>query len=1010
MHIKTLNDPILMRSKNIAACVYSSLASASHVFIVLSGDVAFSGSVDQYDLADKFLRSIHDAIQQEKSIPVSFIIVPGNHDCDFSQDSSVRKILVKNVVDTNGHEVDTSVIETCTAVQKPFFEFRKTLEGDSSADDDLLWRSRNFEIEGKTLRFECLNVSWASTLSETQGRLYFPIDRYSCKKTNDVDVRILVLHHPLNWFSQSIYRPFKSFIHQISDVIISGHEHMGNVGIIDEVESGKSSFIEGCVLHNEKDLKDSSFNLAVINFNKKQFITTRYNWDGSRYNVKEEGTWSDYHELPLKKTNPFTISEFFQKDVLDDPGAFFKHPGRSNITLSDIFIYPDLRQKNNIDESHRIIVNSVKLLTPEMTASGILIEGEEKAGCTSLLYQLYRKYHEGGFIPLLLRGTYLRKANETEIEALIKREIGIQYGKDQITAFDQLPSSQKLLLLDDFDDGPLKAVDARICILSVLKKRFGHLVVTVNAMFEMREMLDGDKSRVLASLEHYQIQPFGYARRSELIERWYSLDNDGTVDEATFLARCDQAERLMNVVMTKTVIPSVPLYLLTLLQSLEAGRSGDFKDSALGYYYQYLLTEAFQNAGAKPDKLTELFHYAAHLAAEFYIKKMHELSESELRDFNTRFSKKWHTVDFKPRIDMLINARVLRRVGEDYAFRYPYIYYYLKGQYLSENLHDITTRAYIGHCCQHLYVRDNANTVLFLAHHTNDDYVINKIAEALHGLFQNCSPVKFNGDTIGIQNLIEDAPKLSYSGESPEQYRKRKRDIQDNYDDGYDGLMEREEESEVLSLIAQITMLLKATEILGQVLKNQYAKIRRKRKCVLLEELFNGPLRALRDFYNYCEKNPDSLVAEIDAVIKRKGAVVDEEKHKNIARKVVASIVQMLSFAFLLHAAQGANSDSLNEDVQSVVKINGTLAFKLIDLFIHLDSPKAIPRQKLKQLWKESEKELIAARLIRIMVLHRLYMFKTTEQDMQWLSEKLKIDIKKQHSITYVESKQRLIK
>ena len=89
-----------------------------------------------------------------------------------------------------------------------------------------------------------------------------------------------------------------------------------------------------------------------------------------------------------------------------------------------------------------------------------------------------------------------------------------------------------------------------------------------------------------------------------------------------------------------------------------------------------------------------------------------------------------------------------------------------------------------------------------------------------------------------------------------------------------------------------------------------------------------------------------------------------------------ASLVQIITFAFVLRAAQSANSDSLSEDVREVVKKNPTLAFKLIDLNIVLDSPKAIPRQKLKQLHKDVEKDLVAARLLQIMVLNRLYMFK----------------------------------
>ncbi|OIQ68847.1 hypothetical protein GALL_495550 [mine drainage metagenome] len=353
-------------------------------------------------------------------------------------------------------------------------------------------------------------------------------------------------------------------------------------------------------------------------------------------------------------------------------------------------------------------------------------------------------------------------------------------------------------------------------------------------MFEMSEMLDGDASRALVALTHYKIQPFGHALRGQLITRWLSLGADGSVDEATSIARLDQAEKLMNAVMQKAVIPSIPLYLLTLLQSMDAGRSGDFKESALGYYYQYLLTEAFQASGVKPDKLTELFQYSAYLAWEFHFQRERELSETDLRIFTERFSKEWHTVDFSPRLEILLKARVLCKVGEDYAFRYPYIYYYLKGQYLSENLSDLDVRAYIGQCCQHLYVRDHANTVLFLAHHTNDDFVLKSIADSLHNLFRGRSPVRFDGDTDAVKKLIQDAPKLTYSGETPAEHRTRRNSIEDQLDDGYDGLAESEEESAELSLIAQMTMLFKTTEILGQVLKNQYSKIQRTRKGTLL--------------------------------------------------------------------------------------------------------------------------------------------------------------------------------
>jgi hypothetical protein len=62
----------------------------------------------------------------------------------------------------------------------------------------------------------------------------------------------------------------------------------------------------------------------------------------------------------------------------------------------------------------------------------------------------------------------------------------------------------------------------------------------------------------------------------------------------------------------------------------------------------------------------------------------------------------------------------------------------------------------------------------------------------------------------------------------------------------------------------------------------------------------------------------------------------------------------------------------------------------------------------LKQLFNEIKSDLVANRVVRIMVLNRLYMFKTTERDMQWLSVELGIDLGTQHAITYQERQRKL--
>ena len=460
IHIKTAKDPILQRGCGIAATVFSSLPSACHVFIVVSGDIAFSGVKEEYECAIGLFTEIKSTIQKETSCPVSFIFVPGNHDCDFNKNNGVRRMAVESMEKQETPEVDNSIIDVCTNIQSDFFDFRDRLEGCSDISDDKLWRTSRFEVQEKVLEFDCLNISWVSKLKEEVGRLYFPVDRYSEDKCKQADVRIVVLHHPLNWFSQNSYRPFRIFVRKIANIVISGHEHQGNVGLITEAETGSSAFVEGCVLQgNQKNLTDSSFNVVELDLEQEQFSSTQYNWNGKHYAANEEGSWTDYHNLPAKRANQLAIEADFE-ELLDDPGAFFKHPSGTKVSLSDIYVYPDLRKMGKNERDRREFVSSSTLLSPAVTADGVLIEGDEKTGCTSLLYQIYRRYHDRNFFPLLIKGKDIKKSSDSEIDKLIRRAVETQYGKEQVEAFVQLGHAQKLLLLDDFDDSPFKTGDA----------------------------------------------------------------------------------------------------------------------------------------------------------------------------------------------------------------------------------------------------------------------------------------------------------------------------------------------------------------------------------------------------------------------------------------------------------------------------------------------------------------------------------------------------------------------
>lgn len=1005
LHIKKNSDSILSRAEEIAKCTYDYLRGVEQVFIVVSGDVAFSGSSEQYKLATDLLSDIKLKIMEERDCAVDYVIVPGNHDSDFSEVDETRNLIVNAL----GYDniVDVNIVSSCTKVQKNFFAFREAMEEIEIDNEDMLWRDRQFSVHGKVICFEGLNVAWLSQKDEIQGKLYFPIKNYTSREDKNCDLRIAVLHHPLNWYRQGGYREFRTFLRNIADIIITGHEHQGAVGVLDDAESGASVYIEGNALQGENGA--SGFIITVIDFESYKFASSQYKWKKTRYELSEHGSWLNYHSLPGKHENPFTIQNSF-KEKLDDPGAFIATPNDKKVYLSDIYVFPDLRITTAVSKGMAEYISASTLLSPERTIDGVLIQGEEKSGATSLLYQLYARYHDMKFVPVYIRGIDIKKSDRAHIDTLISKAVAKQYGENASAQYKQLSKKLKLVLVDSLDQSQIASSKSRVELITLLREHCVHLVITVGDMFEMKEMLEYEAETKMQPLTHYVIQQINYTLRSKIINKWFSCTQNERCDEARLIALCDNAERQIDAIMGKTLIPSLPLYLVTLLQSITLQTGNDFKETALGHYYSFLLTGALGKCGVKADELTELYQYTSHLAWAFHLSGREELTKNDLETFNREFSEQWTKVDFTSRLNLLLAARVLSEESGYYSFRYPYIYYYLKGLYISKNISDNSIREYIVNCTKHLYVRDRANTVLFLAHHFTDDFLLNAIASAYKSLFANCIPVKFQDDTQAVSDLIQIVQKLIYTGEQPTEYRDRANKLKDAYCANGDGLAEKEETTPELSGFAQLIMLLKTTEILGQMLKNQYATIRKDTKIELIHDIFNGPLRALADFYQYLLSNPEVFYKDVESLFIRKRSNRTQEEIDAIVRNLVSKIVQGLSYVFLYKAAHSVNSERLHEEVEQCVRSNTTTAFLLIKLLTHLDSPKPIPRHLIEELIPLVENDFLTHNLLRIAVLQRLYMFKTTEKDMQWLSSMMGLSMSKQHAITYHSTRRRMIK
>lgn len=992
IHVSSSCDPILKMGARIARAGFASLADTDRLLIVISGDIANSGKREEYCLATQLLKEIESEITKEfTSLEVSFVIVPGNHDCNLSGDQRDRNDIIDKILAArNGQEqqnLDGGIFDICIGVQDEFEEFRKNM-CHYQTPIDRLWITNTYDMGGTRVIVDGINLSWASQNPESVGKIYFPIRNYENKMAEECAIRIAVFHHPPHWLSQSIYRDFRSFVRRLANVVLTGHEHRSNSGTVDESDSGISSFVEAGALqhHGADELRDTGFSIIRMCGDHGEALThQQFMYDEAA--EKYVPSASHKRTITSVRRSPFQIvPEFF--DLLEDvvtPGA---HPGRREVRLSDVFEFPMLKALKDRNDDDVGFFSSSVFADASYSTNPVVLIGSENAGKTSLLYQLFKRLLESGYIPVYLDASRVKRTDTGELTKVVATAVEEQFGRAAWLEYQQTPRERKRLLLDNIDDSPIRSSKTRAQALQALLGMFGGAVITAPPEFAVKEALSDDPTDGLA-LRQFRMEPFGYVLRAKLVEKWMSAHvEEGAADDMVLKKR-DEAERLLSEVTGNNMVPSLPLFLITLLQSLDVGKQDDLRGAGLGHYYEYLLTEHFLAAGAKREKFVELYSYTGALAWHLHQSGAREISLEALRLFNERYSIDWVKTDCDERLEFLLRAKVIKIAGDEISFKYEFIYFLMKAKHMSDRLEDAAIREHLEACCSALHVRDNAQTVLFLSHYCIDGLLLDQVMRASRCAFSDQTEIRFEGDIDPIKQLIVDSPKLVLPSSSPSENRRKRNEHRDQLDRSRGDRTAEDAEDDASRSDIGLSLLFKTSEIIGQLLKDQYSRIDRQRKRELIKEVFDAPMRGVAFVYKFLADLPPILRSALEDV----GAATkeNESKRERLARQAVSLLVQVMTLVFISRAADSARSDEIADDIAAVVRDGDNNAYYLVDIAIELDRQRPLPRSKLKDLQKRFDGNVIAERLLRWLVINRLMMFISSAADFQWAVSQFKL-------------------
>lgn len=976
---------------------------------------------------NKFKKHIIEPILEKLNIDISkFIICPGNHDINRNADKSFVESGLKTdltTIDainmfTNSDENDYLGIQRIKEYKDFEFELYKGVDKKLHSKFKF---SVIIDINGKSVGISSLNSSWRcyddydfKNLIVGENQLN---DNY--KFINECDIKIGLMHHQLDWISDVESKIIKSHISANYDLIFSGHVHQTDVEYVQNLTGTSMRVVSPSGLNQirERDI-DYVNGFSVIDYGED----VKCNFLKYNHILKifvDDTDVCDKGVLEIKVNSPMVLNQVVNMqslveddfyDFLNDSGANFTHRSKT-LTLDDIYVAPFMEQFSLSDDEEKgssfkseDILN--KILNKEVNHTIIL--GEENSGKTSFCKKIYKKsLFLDNKVPIFIKGRDIKKVKEEDILKLINKEFRKQYNTDV-----DLTTKDLVVIIDDFNNCKLPQKSKKNFILNLYKNPF-QTVITWDEYFTLGELLESQVTNV----DVYEILKFGGKKRLELIRKWVDLFEDEFEDVQSKEFQIKELSKTVNSVIGKNLIPSLPIYILTILQANELTNTTNFEQSTFGHYYDVLIKSALGQRIKVNAEIEKYYSYLTELSFWIYDNKTIEIDENDFLKFHQSFIEKYRVqLSFRDAVEILEQCNLIQKNGELYKFKYKYIYFYFIGKYFSDNLDYDRIQKEVTILSNKLYQTDSANIYIFLSHHSKSKFIIKQILERARELFKDEGIIEFNSDIKFINDLIE--KKVDNIDFEEEEEEEEENIIEIEINEIEDSNLELEiseeniEVNEEIDSISKVNKAFKTIEILGYIIKNRYASLAGDDKSDLVEEMYKLGLRSLTFLFKTLIEGEEYIKNEIIELIKKdpNGALTVREREE-LAKQFMFNLLYMVSYSIFKRISSSIGSKDLEitfNDVKEKLS-NGKAneknnAISLIHMAVIFEFSKNFPEKNVKTLAEDLKNNPLAFHILRRLGVNFMRMIPMKENEQQKASAILKISMKKQRLIGVTSS------
>ena len=864
----------------------NALGEVDEYLVVFSGDLANSGSINEYRQSRFLFGQLISGIKQKNQDKfVNLFMVPGNHDLCLPENART----CEDIQQAYSDDTIINLIDEEIGYLDNFYNF-SNISGRIPYDKII---SRQFCTYGDyRIQFNMINTALFSTLKPDDKELhYFPNDKlHLLKKSNDSNLCVTIMHHSYEWFNWKCKSDLEKTIVDNSEMLLYGHDHREHTTTM-SIDNSLDTWVSAAGEMKFSDLTFAdSYNVIVMDTDENSFCGYTFTWD-KKEQVYVPALVVDNKSLQNHTSRQTPLPSFIKtikEDTYNPSPDFTKY-----------FVFPKMvaEDKNEFGK-HDVVQDVERFFEVLEEHHRVKISGATNSGKTTLLKYLYC-HVIGSKVPL-----YLSIDNKAKINTntFIKHLFEEQYGDSPalLAKYQQLDKSEKILFVDGLDN--IQSARSKSALMQKIEENFQYIIISTNSG-QRSSIVDAIKDGLSEDSKYYElhIKPFFTEKRNELVRNicvQKNAYNDSEINNVNKL--------IDSLVQNNSALFSLnPDFIIRYTNYFIQDPYHDYTkgEAVFSKIFEYELTQSIISL-TKKSAVDEIFTTFEEIAGYMFSNKKDVLPIEEVRSVVEAYNSSYGVhVNPKEIVDIGIRAKIFKQ-AEDlsiYFYNRNHLAYFIAKYLIRMAQSEPSDTTGIEYALLNICFGINSDIILFMSYLMNNTRIIMSIMANAGELLTPWKLLSFEDKNISVLHNSTDEDVSPPTDKERKEYENAKEENEERHCSENvveaKGLFEYND-ADIDKYPYRLDRAIKYTEMICKALPSFNSSLKLTQKRELVQAIYNYPRKIAFAMLRPLDMNLEEIKKDLLDFVKREN--IKKENGEEYSEKDILDAIQDSARATML--------------------------------------------------------------------------------------------------------------